>query len=239
MSGGSHMKRSFKENLVDALGVVAKILPFFLLIFASILFDTERKQIMEIDYRISKLEATQTTSAEASTVEALQEEVEKLEAKIKKLSKRLNNEQSADLFGNYSTEELFDFSTYELDGQTKKGFYDIGDLSAFQYQLWIYVDSEYTAGREVEWINALRQAVQTNPELKTSLINELGYYFDEDDHRKATEAELEEFLSKMRLAIDGNIYFYDKNGNPRFPDIYLRPDRYFNNLYCLFPAINY
>jgi hypothetical protein len=216
VEGNSMKNGSLKGVLKKAKDILPLVVPaiaiILILLVGCYLLETAR---------VSKVLSTLAVTS----VSELNEKLSAQEKKIVQLEERIFELEHSDAFDVYSTEQLFYLSERNED----YGYIKIEDHKALKHHLWTFVDSQYNEAREAEWLTIFREAVNTNRELKDAL---LGYTYEDRDiyagHIETdpdgyfTEAGLEDFLSRIRLGLSGEIYLYDAPNEPLFTRIHLR-----------------
>ena len=143
---------------------------------------------------------------------------------ISQLRERINDLEKSNALGGYSTEHLF----YLSQSNSGYGYIKIEDQEKIKYPIWTFVDEQYNEARETEWLTIFGREVAANEELKDALLRYThedkdiyAGHIETDSDGYFTEAGLNDFLSRIRLNLNGEIYLYD-GSEPLFTRIHLR-----------------
>ena len=187
--------------------------------------------------RVNKILSTLAVTS----VSELNEKLSAREEKIIQLEERIYELEHSDAFDSYSTEQLF----YQSERNEGYGYVKIKDQGALKYPIWSFVDNQYNEAREAEWLTIFREAVNADDGLRGTLLRYTcedrdiyAGHIETDSDGYFTEAGLEDFLSRIRLNLNGEVYFYD-GSEPLFARIHIRanydsvPER--EGLFVFFP----
>jgi len=175
---------------------------------------------------------------------AVKREAANTKEQLSSLTNSFYSAKDMELYG-FSTDDLF-----YLSSRNGINYYKLKSTEKTEYWHYGYVDEEYAKNREIEWIAALKEAIQTKDDLRESLRDALSYEYpwpelERTSDGKLTDEGLNYFLDRLKVLPTGEIYCYDSADSFYDTDIYLRanvcdPEEEQDwGIYCFFPAISY